>query len=185
MADPLSFSRYQVPDPVVNRVLQDMYDKLAQVSAALSALQQKSGTPGSPTPVPIMTTGQNQTPWLSNIDSQGFHITPPDWTDDAPKNGWSNYGSPYPNAGSSVDATQEVSLRGAIVGGTATDGTTLITIPVAHRPQHDQVVDINIFNGTTNLFAVVRIQAATGNVDLFGGPTATIVHLECSFKLYS
>lgn len=50
MANNQSFSRLQVSDPDINRAINDLYDKLAQVQLALSKQSQPVGTPSTTTP---------------------------------------------------------------------------------------------------------------------------------------
>jgi lysophospholipase L1-like esterase len=62
-----------------------------------------------------------------------------DWTAAALANSWVTYGPPFAPPGFRKDADGVVSLRGTIKSGTATAGTTLLTLPAGYRPPYTQI----------------------------------------------
>lgn len=89
----------------------------------------------------------------------------PSWTTLALQNSWAAYGAPYATAQYQVDLFGRVWLRGFIGSGVITDGTVLLTLPIA--PSFRLVTVSQGYNGTA--FSPVRIDVLTnGNVTIMG-----------------
>lgn len=98
----------------------------------------------------------------------------PTWSNLTLANGWTSQGAPYPVAGWSKSADGIVRLRGLIVAGTTTNGTTLTTLPAGARPGYRHiflswpqgqrvdvlpsgVVELNTYTGSAGLIGLDQI----------------------------
>lgn len=83
------------------------------------------------------------------------------------QNGWANLGGNWETAAYRKMPDGIVRLKGVIVGGTKTDGTTITTLPSGYRPARDTILmggNASAAGSTPS----VRIFSATGNVQIFG-----------------
>jgi hypothetical protein len=88
---------------------------------------------------------------------------------------WINHGAPNEVAGYRKLPNGEVQCRGLIKNGTASDGTTLFTLPVGYRPSADR--QFGTIQGGNNVARVV-VLAASGNVQIFGVTNNAYLSLE-------
>src|SRR4030066_812363 len=86
----------------------------------------------------------------------------PQWTDATLLNGWTNYGSPYHNAGYTKDRAGVVRIRGLINSGTLTSGTPLFRLPAGYKPLNTLLIN-------------VQSNGALGRMDINANGDVTIV----------
>lgn len=75
-------------------------------------------------------------------------------------NGWANYGSNWVPASYAVDSLGRVQLRGLVRNGTATDGTTIATLPSNLGPAEYSHIE----NDAANAFAAIGVGASANVV---------------------
>lgn len=66
----------------------------------------------------------------------------PQWTDATLLNGWTNYGSPFHNAGYTKDLAGVVRIRGLINSGTLTPSTPLFRLPDGYKPLNKLLINV-------------------------------------------
>lgn len=158
---PTPFGRLQSTDPAVNRIIQDLYDKLAQVQSAL-ALPVIKATTTTPT---IQDDAKGWT-LLANSDLQ---------------NGWTNklgvdYQSSYRRVGNWAV------LRGTLTGGTITEATVIFAVPVELRPKLRLTTTVLGSTGAAGFVAGLVVNA-NGKVTISNVSNNTTLHLDCVYYL--
>lgn len=89
------------------------------------------------------------------------------WTDATLAGSWTNtYGSPYPQAGYSIDCNGIISLRGVVQGGSG----TILTLPAGYRPA------VNMFFPTYagGVLGRILVTASTGVVSFASGTNTEV-----------
>ena len=104
-------------------------------------------------------------------------ITQESWTAPTLLNSWVNFGSPFQTARYRKDASGIVHVQGLIKDGTATDGTTLFTLPAGYRPDAQLIFMCGQFD---NVYGRIDVHA-DGTVDLGTTGHATWQNITLSF----
>lgn len=98
------------------------------------------------------------------------------WTDITLTNGWTNKAS-NAHLGYKMVGTH-VSLRGVIVPGTMTNGTSVGTLPLAARPTNKHSFPVVAAGGDTNDTSVVTVLVGTdGTLKVYGVSASTSLDL--------
>lgn len=103
-------------------------------------------------------------------------VTQPAWTAPTLQNSWVNYNAGFIVAGYRKDSLGKVHVRGMITGGTATDGTGIMTLPAGFRPTGF----VNFPVVSNGAFARVRV-ASTGDLQIYGVNNADLQLAGISF----
>lgn len=100
------------------------------------------------------------------------------WTAPTLLNSWINYGSSYQTAAYMKDRTGRVWLRGMIKNGTATTGTTILTLPSGYRPPAKVILQVISFNSSGGAYIEVL---TTGDCTINNASNG-FVSIEASFS---
>lgn len=129
-----------------------------------------------------------QQTWGGNVSAAGYDlndlgtIEQDAWTAITPQNSWANIGIGYAPLECRKDKQGRVWIRGALSGGTATNGTVVGTLPVGMRPtlaQYIACVAIQT-SGTTNPSILVL---SSGDLSITGLLNNTLLAINGSIAL--
>lgn len=107
--------------------------------------------------------------FLTKGSYNGTTWTPEAWTNFTLQNGWTNPGGSYDSAGYRKMPDGTVLLRGAMSPGTASNGTTIFTLPSGYRPLKNQIFKVVADAGGPES----RIEIDTAGVTKIYDATAT------------
>lgn len=161
---PLPFSRLQVPDPATNQAIQDIYNKLAQVSTVLQSIQtqlSKLPSQSAPQDVPPAPLKWNA---IAGSLQNGWTVNP----DEGPP-------------GYAINTQGTVKMVGALTPGTTADGTTLFTLPTGFRPINRRIMPVVQVSGGSIIAGVVAV-STDGAVKVYGSTGCTELTLDCQFE---
>ena len=78
----------------------------------------------------------------SRFITQEEYEAAPQWMGATLLNGWTNYGSPYHNAGYTKDRAGVVRIRGSVNNGHLTSGTPLFRLPDGYKPLNKLLINV-------------------------------------------
>lgn len=110
--------------------------------------------------------------FLAGQKLRASELAPGPWQPVTFVNGWTNLGGTWSTVAYRKHPTGLVELRGACLGGTIANGTTLYVLPTGYRPTagHEAHAVANLTSGSAD--PLIRI-LSTGEVQIYGMAAST------------